>query len=104
MFSREALVVLTEKKIKETVGGSLLCRAIYLMVKANQPDVSRSYAENLLEKSMKAIEEAQEEEKRYFIRFSFWNLANDLNMPLFSDENSGFRIILQFFSYLHKGS
>ena len=57
-------MVLTEQKIKETVGGSLLCRAIYLMEKANQPGVSHSQAEKLLEKSMKAIEDAQEEEKR----------------------------------------
>ena len=64
------MTVLSEKKIKESVGGSLLCRAIYLMEKADQPEMSRSQVEKLLEKSMAAIEEAQEEEKKLVNQFA----------------------------------
>ena len=64
LFCREKLVVLSEKQIKESVGGSFLCRAIYLMEKAHQPNVSKSQGEKLLEKSLQAIESAQEEEKK----------------------------------------
>ena len=57
-------LVLTEKKIKESVGSSYLCRAIFLMEKADQPGVSSSEADKLLKKSLQAIKDAQEEEKQ----------------------------------------
>jgi len=44
------------------------------MEKANQPGVSHFQAENLLEKSMKAIEDAQDEEKRQVSIFT-WKIV-----------------------------